>query len=446
MMSFNREVLRLAFPNIISNVTIPLLGLIDLAIVGHMENAIVLIGALALGGMIFSFIYMTLSFLRSSTAGLTAQAFGAKHISEQQAHLQRALLIAVSLSAVLILLQVPIEWLSFKLIDGSAELEQTASIYFRIRIWAAPATLMLYVFTGWFIGMQDSKTPMFIAIAGNILNIGINFLLIVGFGMQIEGVAWATVFSQYFSLILALVWLRYRYGKFRLIQLNGFGQGQWGKMLELLQMNSDLFIRSVVLILVLSFFTTASAQDSPEILAVNSMLFQFFLFFSFFMDGFAYAAESLTGRFLGMGQMNMVKKTVTHVMWWGLILSLPFILIYIFAYDLLLAGLTNELGLIQLAHEYQIWVCLIPILSFVPFLWDGVYIGATATRPIRNAILIAGILVFLPAYYLSRGFWSNHGLWFSFSLFMLVRGFLMSYWHPASIRKSLLRIRQNKAQ
>ncbi len=428
----NKQVLKLAIPNIISNITIPLLGMADIAVVGHIQDASNQIGAIAIGGTIFAFIYMTLSFLRSSTAGLTAQSFGKKDTQETQNIFIRASFLALFLAGIIILFQKPIEWLAFSILKGDLQVESFALDYFKIRIWAAPATLLIYVFNGWFIGMQNAKIPMYIAILGNIFNIVLNYIFVFGLGMRAEGVALGTLLAQYLSLLLAiiLVFIYYKdYLKHFQIRLSLKKQ----KIISLLSLNRDLFIRSLSLIFVLSFFTISSANISTNILAVNSILFQFFLFFSFFMDGFAYAAESLTGRYIGEQNITKLKQSIKIIFIWGLILSLPFTILYTLFPNLILNILTNDTSLIKLSHQYLVWISIIPILTFTSFLWDGIYTGATAVKEIRNTMLISAFIIFIPLYYLLQPTMGSHALWFAFSLFMLSRGFWMTIWYKKAI-------------
>ncbi|MBN2668159.1 MAG: MATE family efflux transporter [Bacteroidales bacterium] len=434
--SMHIRVLRLAIPNIVSNITVPLLGMADIAVVGHLKGASTQIGAIAIGGMLFSFIYMTLSFLRASSAGLTAQAFGKKNKTEIQRIFIRAVAFALGLAIILISFQNVLSWIGFSILEAEPVVEFSAKAYFNVRIWAAPATLLLYVFNGWFIGMQNTKIPMIIAVAGNIINISLNYLMVFGFGMQAEGVALATVIAQYSSLLLSVLFMRLKYKSYTL----GFPIKEslvWKQIKALLSLNRDLFIRSLILIFVLSFFTVISAKISTEVLAVNSLLFQFFLFFSFFMDGFAYAAEALTGKYFGQGRKLKLQQAVKTTFIWGFYLSVPFTLIYAFGQKSILYLLTDDTAIVNLAMDYQYWVVIIPLLSFVSFLWDGVYIGATAAKPIRNTMIVSGLLVFVPVFFLAAPALGNHGLWLAFTAFMLVRGSLMSFWYPSAVLKKV---------
>ena len=436
----NKRVLKLAIPNIISNITIPLLGMADIAVVGHIADASHQIGAIAIGGMIFSFIYMTLSFLRASSAGLTAQAYGKNNKQEIQNVFIRASFLALILASIIILFQKPIEWIAFSILEGDPLVESFALNYFKIRIWAAPATLLIYVFNGWFIGMQNAKIPMYIAVLANVFNIGLNYFFVFVLGMQAEGVAWGTLIAQYLSLLLAVVFMfKYYRGYLNNLQIRLSLQKR--KILELLSLNRDLFIRSLTLIFVLSFFTASSAKISTDILAVNALLLQFFMFYSFFMDGFAYAAEALTGRYIGEQNLENLKSSVKVTFLWGVAISLPFTMLYITVPDFILGLLTNDSSIIELSHQYLLWIAIIPILTFASFLWDGVYTGATAVKEIRNTMLISGFVIFLPIYYLLLPSMGNHALWLAFSLFMFSRGFWMTVWYKKAILSKIISVK-----
>jgi len=299
----NKRILKLALPNIISNITIPLLGMVDLILMGHLDSSD-FIGAIALGGMIFNFIYWSFSFLRMGTSGFTAQAFGKGDDAESMSVLSRAMLIAIISGILLILLKQPIQWISFYLLDAETNVELVAVLYYKIRIWAAPASLGLYVIYGWFIGMQDAKTPMIIAITVNILNIALSAYLVISLQMNAEGVALGTVIAQYLGLVMGFFFI-YRNYRHKLGYLITDNLLSFRKLKKFMGVNQDIFIRTMLLLFVFTFFTAESARidklysGSVPFLAVNTVLLQFFMFYAFFVDGFAYAAEALAGRYVG---------------------------------------------------------------------------------------------------------------------------------------------------
>lgn len=406
--------------------------MVDLALMGHMENK-VYIGAVALGSMIFNFIYWSFSFLRMGTSGFAAQAYGNRDFTETVMILARALFVAAVAASLLIILQNPIARLSFRLIDSSAGVSSLASEYFHIRILAAPATIGLYALTGWFLGMQNARIPMMITILVNLLNIGFSFMFIKVFNMKSDGVALGTVVAQYSGLAVSLWFLIKYYGRL-------FSYWQKGKLLEkskllrFFTVNKDIFIRTLCLIFTLSFFTTQSARTSDTILAVNSILMQFFMLFSFLADGYAHAAEALTGRFIGAGNKVNLNRSIRLLFMWAGGIAIVFTFIYIIAGEHLLLLLTDNTEVIEAATPYFRWVIMIPLITFPAFIWDGIFIGATASSAMRNSMLISTLLIFLPAYFFLEPVLGNHGLWLAFIIFMAARGISLTIMAKKSIR------------
>ena len=427
----DRQILRLAIPNVISNITVPLLGMVDLAILGHLESE-VYIGAIAVGGLIFSFIYAIFSFLRMGTSGFTAQAYGEKDNSEMIMMFGRSIFFAMIGGLILIALQYPIELFSFYLIDGSAEVETLAREYYNIRLYAAPASLGILALSGWFVGMQNARTPMYIAIAINVINIGANFIFVFGLGMKSDGVAWGTVIAQYSGLFIGLLLFRAKYKNlFRYWLRSDFFN--WQKLASFFKVNVDIIIRTLSLIFVFAFFTAQSAKTDDTILAVNTVLLQYLFVFAYLTDGFAYAAEALVGKFVGARNLTDLKTVIKKLFIWGFGFSIPFSIIYLFFGQSLLWILTDNEKVIEGAAPYLFWLGLVPIATFAAFIWDGIYIGATASVAMRNSLLIATFLIFLPSYYLFREPLGNHGLWLSMMLFMIARGFLLTFFRKKYI-------------
>ena len=420
----NRTILALALPNIITNISIPLLGMVDLGLMGHL-SAQVYVGAIALGGMIFNFIFWGFGFLRMGSSGFTAQAFGENDMPKATQVLTRSVFIALAGSTLLVLLQEPIAMASFALIGGSPEVEGLAKEYFYIRIYSAPATLCLYAFMGWFIGMQNARIPMLLAITVNVLNILFSLGFIFLLGMHSNGIALANVLSQSTGIIMAILFFRRYYGDLRKhIQLRA--ALQWSGMKEFLNVNKDIFIRTLCLIFTLSFFTTKSAKAGDTTLAVNTLLFQFLYFFSYFIDGFAYAAEALVGKYKGAGDKIMVRNIIRRLFQWGFILAIVFMGIYVFAAQPILRLLTDHQETITAALPYLPWIFVLPLITFTAYVWDGIYVGATASQAMRNSMVISTLLVFLPAYYIFNASLGNHGLWLALMLFMASRGLFLS--------------------
>lgn len=426
----NKRILNLAIPNIITNITIPLLGMVDLAIVGHLGSE-KYIGAIAIGTMIFNMIYWNFGFLRMGTSGFTAQAYGAKNFEETSKILVRASVIALSIALILVVLQHPVAWISFKVIDGSNEMEQLAYQYFTIRIWAAPATLGLYSLKGWFIGMQNSKLPMWIAIIINLLNIGFSLLFVIVWKMDIAGVAWGTVLAQYGGLITAITFLMIYYRRF----LHKFSWKEVFKSSEIVRffkVNVDIFLRTLGLVIVFTFIPAEGAKIGDMTLAINTLLMQFFTLFSYIMDGFAYAGESLVGRYIGAKDGKSLRLSIKLLFRWGIVLSSIFVVVYTFFGKYLLLLFTDSQNIISAAQQYYYWVLVIPFAGFAAFLYDGIYIGATASKDMRNAMFVAIVLFFI-VYYSLCNTMQNNALWLAFVVFLLSRGMMQHFF----VRKAI---------
>jgi len=425
----NKKILNLAIPNIISNISIPMLGIVDMALMGHLESD-AYIGAIALGSLIFNFIYWSLGFLRMGTSGFTAQAWGKRDLPETIMVFSRAALIAIVMSLLLLIFQGPIESLSFLVLKGETRVEELAMTYFRIRVWAAPAALGQFALLGFFLGMQNARLPMVVLVLTNAINIICNYIFVMKLGMGSDGVALGTVIAQYCGLLTALFFF-WKYFKrlFRYWSLEA--TLQWGKLKHFLVINSDIFIRTMCLVIVFSIFTARSASvdlhnaGDDTVLAVNSILMQFFMFFSFLIDGFAHASEALTGKFIGARDRKSLLQSIRLLFIWGTAISILFTLIYLIGGNAIFRILTNNPEVIANARPYFFWVVMIPMLSYTAFLWDGIFIGATAGPEMRNAMLISTLLVFFPAYILAGKYLGNHGLWLAFILFMIARGITM---------------------
>ena len=424
MNTHNREILQIALPSIVSNITVPLLGLIDAAIVGHL-GAASYIGAIAVGGMLFNIIYWIFGFLRMGTSGMTSQAYGQKDEAETMRILARSMGVGMLIALALIILQYPIERIAFTLMKATPEVERLASLYFRICIWGAPAVLGLYSISGWCIGMQNSRFPMYVAITQNIVNILASLVLVYGFGMKIEGVAIGTLVAQYAGLLMA-AWLWTSHFKRLLPYIQLQTLLAKGAIRRFFQVNRDIFFRTLCLVAVTMYFTSAGAAQGEVILAVITLLMHFFTFFSYIMDGFAYAGEALVGKHLGANDRPALRQMVHQLFVWGIVLSLVFTLVYGIGGKVFLGLITNEQSVITASSAYFYWVLAIPLAGFAAFLYDGIFIGATATRWMLYAMSIATIAFFL-IYYGFRGAMGNHALWLAFITYLALRGIVQGF-------------------
>ncbi|HIA70085.1 TPA: MATE family efflux transporter [Candidatus Poribacteria bacterium] len=428
----NREILRLAIPNIISNVSVPMLSAVDLMLMGHLSKEQHL-GAVAVGGVAFNVIYWGFGFLRMSTTGMTAQAYGADDSERCLSILKVALLFAFISSLLLIISYPIIVEIIFLLIEASSEVEQLAKVYFRICIFAVPATLALHAFHGWFLGMQNARHPMILAIIVNSVNIVLSVLFVKVFQMRSDGVALGTACAQYFGLFLAIVLFLYRYRKLlgnalSLVALD------LSILRQFLIISRDIFIRTLCLVLSHAFFTSKSALISDAVLAVNAILLQFIIFVAYAVDGFAFATESLVGKYKGALDYINLKLAVKYAFAWAYIFGCIFSLTFLVVGENILRLFTNQEVIITQAIPYMIWVVLAPIINIAPYIWDGVFLGATATPIMRNAMICSTLCIFLPSYYLFIPY-GNHGLWFSLTLLNIARGISLSLLAPKHIFK-----------
>lgn len=426
----DRQILQIALPSIVSNITVPLLGMIDVAIVGHMGSP-VYIGAVAVGSMIFNLVYWLFGFLRMGSSGLTSQALGRRDLTEVMRLLVRSTTIALGIALMLILLQVPMKWVAFELIGPTADVAPIAQTYFYIVIWGAPAVLGLYSLSGWYIGMQNTRFPMFISIMQNVVNILASLTLVYGFGMKIEGVAWGTVIAQYAGFIVALGLLLRYYGRLRgyLVLRGTFVREAMGRFFHV---NSDIFLRTLCLVAVNLFFTSAGARSGAVILSVNTVLMQLYLFFSYFMDGFAYAGEALGGKTYGARNVAAFRETLHRLWIWALIVTLAYTLLYIGGGRWIVGILTDEAQVLEASQEYLCWIWLIPAAGAAAFIWDGVFIGITATRGMLVSSFLSALGFFI-VYLLAESHLGNHGLWLAMIIYLALRGILQTIWYRSRI-------------
>ncbi len=418
----NRAILRIAIPNIISNITVPIMGIVSTAIAGHLEgNTALLIGELAIGVSIFNLIYWSSSFIRMGTSGLTAQAFGRGDFHETSRMLIRALSIAFAMGLVIIIFRNPVASATVGLMNGG----DIALEYTRTRIWAIPAGIMLFAFHGWFNGMQNAIIPMSVAIFINALHVALSFLFANRYDMGVVGIAMASVVSQWVGVAISLVLLAVRYG--RTLILRGLGRiFGLAELRELLVVNRDIIIRTACNVTVHFTFTAFSARmGDANILAMNALLFEFFILSAYMTDGFAYAAEALTGRFVGAKDRTSLVSCVQKCLRWSIFIGIGFVAVYLIGWrsilDMFMADGESHAAILNMAADYIWWIILIPIISAVPFMIDGVMVGATITNIMRNSMLWSTAAYFA-TYYALLPLVGNNALWCAFTLHIIVRG------------------------
>ena len=423
MKQINRQILRIALPSIVSNITVPLLGLVDVAIVGHMGDA-VYIGAIAVGSMIFNVIYWIFGFLRMGTSGMTSQSFGRRDLADVVRLLLRSLTVALVVAALIILFRHPLLSLALAVVSPSPDITVFVRTYFNICVWGAPAMLCLYGLTGWSIGMQNTRIPMFISIMQNVVNIAASLSLVYVFGMKVEGVALGTLIAQYAGLFAAVLFLFISYGRLR-NHYSAVGLFDFQAMCRFFSVNRDIFIRTLFIVAVNLFFLSAGASHGAVVLAVNTLLMQLFTLFSYVMDGFAYAGEALCGRYYGARNERMFLSAVRHLFMWGLILAVAYTALYASGGSAFLSLLTDDASVIVSSAAYFPWAVAIPAAGMAAFVWDGVFIGVTATRGMMLSSLVSALLCF--GVYLSlRGLWGNHALWFAFIVYLASRSVIQT--------------------
>ena len=424
----DQQILHIALPAIITNITVPLLGLVDTAIVGHMGDARY-IGAIAVGSMIFNLVYWVFGFLRMGTSGLTAQARGRRDMDEIRSLLVRSLTVAFVIALLILLLQWPLCEMMLWLIGPTVDVRPLAVTYYKIVVWGAPAMLGLYGLSGWFIGMQNTRLPMFISISQNVVNILASLMLVYGLGMKVDGVAWGTVIAQYVGFLAALMMLGHYYRHYIAVAFCSLKE-----FIPFLQVNRDIFLRTLCLVGVNLYFTSAGARQGATVLAVNALLMQLYLLFSYFLDGFAYAGEALGGRFWGAQNWQAFREVVGRLFVWGAGVTVLFTTLYIVGGMPFLRLLTDEDSVVFAAQEYVWWAYLIPVAGVTAFVWDGIFIGITQTRGMLLSAAIAS-LVFLIGVIWLMPLMGNHGLWLSMLLYLIVRGLVQTviYWQRCLI-------------
>ncbi len=426
----HRSVLALALPIMLSNVSTPLLGAVDTAVVGQIPDP-AYIGAVALGSLIFTFVFWAFGFLRMGTTGLTAQALGAADADGMVDCLGRSLLIALAVGGVLVLLQWPIRELAFALLDGSARVEALARAYFDVRIWAAPATLANYALLGWFIGRGRTGIGLVLQLVLNIVNMLLDVFFVLGLGWDVRGVAAGTLIAEYCAAgvgsVIALRQVRGMEGHWSFARLTN-----WQQLRRTLVVNGDIMVRSLALIFVMVWFMAQGAQQGDERLAANAVLMQFISVSAYFLDGLAFAAEALVGRAIGAAQRSGLVAAARLTSLWAVIVSAMLSTALLLAGDGLIDLLSVDAGVRTAARVYLPWAALAPLAGMCAFQLDGIFIGATRTADMRRAMLFS-LLVFMAAWWLLRP-WGNHGLWAALHVHYLARAASLGWYVPGLLR------------
>lgn len=417
----HKQILRLAIPSIISNITVPLLGLVDVAITGHMGEARYM-AAIAVGSMVFNIIYWLFSFLRFGTGGLTAQEFGKAHINNHGTAyiLLRSQTISLLLAALLLILQTPIFTLTMWIIQPEADLVSVVRTYYSICIWGTIPSLALYSFTGWFVGMQNTKLPMIISIAQNVINILLSYVFVYVLNMKIEGIALGTLIAQWSGALLALALIVFYYrGIWKGVSLrsNLYRRG-WGRFLAV---NRVLFMRTLFLVAVNLYFIVVGAKGGAVILAVNSVLMQMFILYTYVMDGFAFAAEALCGRYYGAKDRPNFSLALRGVWQLSILLTIIYTLLYALCGEGFLYLLTDDESIRLASMEYLPWAIAIPFCGLAAFVLDGLFVGITNSVGMLCGTAIGATTFFL-LYFMLYDSLHNHALWLAFNAYLLMRG------------------------
>lgn len=415
----NQAIIKLAVPSIISNITVPLLGLVDVAIVGHIGGASY-IGAVAIGSMLFNVIYWLFGFLRMGTSGMTSQALGRRDFPEVVRLLIRATGIGVGIGMLFLMLQKFLIGFGLWVMQPDEDVLYMARLYCKVCIWGAPAVLGLYGFTGWFIGMQNTRLPMWVSISQNIVNIIASLVFVFVFELSIVGVALGTVIAQWWGFLMAATLGHLGYHR---LMKYPFIKGLLDKeaVVRFFVLNRDIFLRTVCLVAVSLFFTAAGTREGTVILAVNTLLMTLFTIFSYFMDGFAYAAEALSGKYYGAGNIRKFQDTVRDVFVWGAVTVVFFTLLYIIGGERFLGLLTSDASVVVAARDYFWWAVLIPVSGVAAFIFDGIFIGMTQSKGMLLSTSVAAVC-FFALFFGLHGLCGNHALWLAFLVYLVMRG------------------------
>ncbi len=427
----NKKILALAVPSIISNITVPLLGLVDLAIVGHVGDASY-IGAIAVGSMRFNVVYWIFGFLRMGTSGMTSQALGRRDLAEVMRLLLRSLAIGVVIGLVFLVLQRVVIDCGMWAMSPDVHVVELAYRYCGICVWGAPAVLGLYGFTGWFVGMQNTRVPMVVSLSQNLVNIVASLALVFGCRLTVEGVALGTVIAQWWGFLMACVLWRIHYrrlGKYE-FRSNLFAAAPLRRFFSL---NRDIFLRTLCLVSVNLFFTAAGSREGTIVLAVNTLLMTLFTIYSYFMDGFAYAAEALAGKYHGAGNRDAFQRMVRSVFVFGMVVSVSFTFLYVVGGENFLGLLTSDEWVVKASGDYFWWAVLIPLTGMAAFVFDGIFVGVTQSGSMLLSTFLSAVC-FYALFFMLHPLMGNHALWLAFLVYLSVRGIVLLFIYRRKLR------------
>lgn len=425
MLQLQRRILQLAWPIMLSNITVPLLGLVDTAVLGHLDDVRYL-GAVALGGQVVTLLLWSFGFLRMGTTSLSAHAMGASKVGGQgtEAILHNALLMAL-------LISVPLMTLAFfsiekiiALIGGSSDIQALAVEYASIRFIATPAVLIQYVLIGWFIGRGETKVPLLLLVISNSINALLDIVLVYGYGLNSDGVAWATVCADYSAAGLGLYLAARTIKKIEKSKRKVFTWPNWQTLKPLININHQLFVRTLCLLGVFIFFTSQGAKQGDLILAVNAIMLTILLLISNALDGFAHAAEAIVGQSLGEKNFKQLRQGVWLTGANILFIALLMVAGFYWQSHTILGLLTDQKDVLELAIKYSPWLIWLPLVGFSSYWLDGVFIGLQASAQMRNSMLLSALIIFIPVWYMTQSM-ENHGLWLAFYAFLLARTIFM---------------------
>jgi MATE family multidrug resistance protein len=430
----DRDVWRIAAPMILSNISVPLLGMVDTGVTGHLDSPAYL-AAVAIGATIFGFLYTGMNFLRMGTTGIAAQRFGARDNDGLRVSLGQALLVSLLIALALLAVQRPLGRFAVHLVGAEPAVQSFALQYFSVRIWSAPGTLGNFVLIGWFLGLQNARVPLLIFLSVNCTNIILDFWFVLGLDMGVAGVALASVIAEYAGLVVGMLFagreLRAHAGRWPLARL--FNLRAYAAFFAI---NVNLLIRTMALMFAFAFVTAQGARLGGVVLAANAVLMNLQNLTSFALDGFAHAAEALVGKAVGEKRRDVLEHSVRLALKWSLLFAVAFCILYIGVGPALIRLLTNLDEVRSTAMEYLPWLVISPLISVWSFLYDGVYVGATRAREMRDLMLVSTFVMFIPAWYLLQG-WGNHGLWLAFTVFMASRGIGMHLWYRRKVLPAL---------